>query len=186
MAYITQSFLCKMRRTMFERMQNLPIGYFDTHKHGDIMSYYTNDIDTLRQLVSQALPTLIRASVIVGTVLVLMVYYSVWLTLIILVGVLFMLFVSKKFGGGSAKFFANRYVSFTVDGPCTVTIATQSSGSDARTLKLVDASGAQIGSYEAGTSVTVSGINIDSAGTYSVGSAGSGIYIYYIFIEYFE
>ena len=105
MAYITQSFLCKMRRTMFERMQNLPISYFDTHKHGDIMSYYTNDIDTLRQLVSQALPTLIRASVIVGTVLVLMVYYSVWLTLIILVGVLFMMFVSKKFGGGSAKFF---------------------------------------------------------------------------------
>ncbi len=105
MAYITQSFLCKMRRTMFDRMQNLPISYFDTHKHGDIMSYYTNDIDTLRQLVAQSLPTLIRASVIVGTVFFLMLYYSVWLTLIVVIGVLFMLFVSKKFGGGSAKYF---------------------------------------------------------------------------------
>ena len=104
-AYITQGFLCKMRRTMFERMQNLPIGYFDTHKHGDIMSYYTNDIDTLRQLVAQSLPTLVRASVIVGTVLCLMLYFSVWLTLVVLIGVVFMLFVSKKFGGGSAKYF---------------------------------------------------------------------------------
>jgi len=105
MAYITQGFLCKMRRTMFERMQNLPIRYFDTHKHGDIMSYYTNDIDTLRQLVAQSLPTLIRASVIVCTVLALMLYFSVWLTLVVLFGVVFMLFVSKKFGGGSAKYF---------------------------------------------------------------------------------
>jgi len=88
--------------------------------------------------------------------------------------------------GGSAKFGTSRYVSFTVDGPCTVTIATQSSGSDARTLKLVDSSNAQIGSYEAGASVTVSSIDISEAGTYSVGSAGSGIYIYYIIIEYFE
>ena len=88
--------------------------------------------------------------------------------------------------GGSAKFGTSRYVSFTVFGPCTVTIATQSSGTDARTLKLVDSSNTQIGSYEAGASVTVSSIDIESAGTYSVGSAGSGIYIYYIFIEYFE
>ena len=105
MAYITQGFLCKMRRTMFERMQNLPIKYFDTHKHGDIMSYYTNDIDTLRQLISQSFPTLIRASIIVGTVLCLMLFYSIWLTLVVLIGVIFMLIVSKKCGGGSAKFF---------------------------------------------------------------------------------
>ena len=105
MAYITQGFLCKMRRTMFERMQNLPIKYFDTHKHGDIMSYYTNDIDTLRQLVAQSLPTLIRAGVIVGTVFFIMLYYSIWLTLLLLVGVLAILFVTKKVGGGSAKYF---------------------------------------------------------------------------------
>ncbi|MBQ8440086.1 MAG: ABC transporter ATP-binding protein [Clostridia bacterium] len=105
MAYITQGFLCKLRRTMFEGMQNLPIKYFDTHKHGDIMSYYTNDIDTLRQLVAQSLPTLIRASVIVLTVLFIMLYYSIWLTVLLLLGVVAMMFVTKKVGGGSAKYF---------------------------------------------------------------------------------
>lgn len=88
--------------------------------------------------------------------------------------------------GGKATFGSNRYVSFTVDGACKVTIATQSSGADARTLLMVDAAGSTVGSYEAGTSVTVSSIDIENAGTYSVGSAGSGIYIYYIIIEYFE
>lgn len=88
--------------------------------------------------------------------------------------------------GGSAKFGTSRYVSFTVDGPCTVTVAVQSSSSDTRTLSLVNASNSVIGSYEAGASVTVSSIDIDAAGTYSVGSAGSGMYIYYIIIEYFE
>ena len=105
MAYITQGFLCKLRRTMFEGMQNLPIKYFDTHKHGDIMSYYTNDIDTLRQLVAQSLPTLIRASVIVLTVFFIMLFYSVWLTALLLLGVVAMMFVTKKVGGGSAKYF---------------------------------------------------------------------------------
>ena len=105
MAYITQGFLCKMRRAMFEKMQNLPIKYFDTHKHGDIMSYYTNDIDTLRQLVAQSIPTLIRASIIVFSVLFIMLYYSLWLTLLLLVGVIFIFFVTKKIGGGSAKYF---------------------------------------------------------------------------------
>ena len=104
-AIITQGFLSKMRIRMFRGMQNLPIKYFDTHKHGDIMSYYTNDIDTLRELISRSLPTLIRASVIVLTVLGIMLYYSVWLTLVLLAGVAFMIFVSKKAGGGSAKYF---------------------------------------------------------------------------------
>ena len=105
MAFMTQGFLCKMRRSMFERMQNLPIRYFDTHKHGDIMSYYTNDIDTLRQLVAQSLPTMIRASIIVCSVFFIMLYYSVWLTLVVLVGIFFILLVTKKVGGGSAKYF---------------------------------------------------------------------------------
>ena len=105
MAFITQGFLSKMRCKMFEGMQNLPIKYFDTHKHGDIMSYYTNDIDTLRQLVSHSLPSLLNSCVIVTTVLSIMLYYSVWMTLVVLLGVCFMIFVSKKAGGGSAKFF---------------------------------------------------------------------------------
>ena len=105
MAYITQGFLYKMRRTMFERMQNLPIKYFDTHRHGDIMSYYTNDIDTLRQLVAQSLPTLVRASIIVVSVFFIMLYYSLWLTLLLLVGVLAILMVTRIVGGGSSKYF---------------------------------------------------------------------------------
>ena len=88
--------------------------------------------------------------------------------------------------GGSAKFGTSRYVSFTVDGPCTVTIATRSSGSDTRTLLMVDSSGANVGSFEAPGSVMVSSVNIDEAGTYSVGSSNKGIYIYMIIIEYFE
>ena len=105
MAYMTQGFLSKMRTKMFAGMQNLPIRYFDTNKHGDIMSYYTNDIDTLRQLVSQSLPTLLQAGTIVLTVLFIMLWYSVWMTLIVLTGVVAMIFVSKKIGGGSAKYF---------------------------------------------------------------------------------
>ena len=105
MAYITQGFLCKMRRTMFERMQNLPIRYFDTHKHGDIMSHYTNDIDTLRQLVSQSLPSLLQSCTIVLTVLFIMLWSSIWMTLVVLVGVLAMFVVSGKIAGSSAKNF---------------------------------------------------------------------------------
>ena len=105
MAYITQGFLCKMRRKMFDGMQSLPIRYFDTHKHGDIMSHYTNDIDTLRQLVSQSLPTLLQSSIIVVTVLGIMLWYSLWMTLVVLCGVLLMVIVSGKIGGGSAKYF---------------------------------------------------------------------------------
>ena len=104
-AVITQGFLTRMRKTMFEKMQNLPIRYFDTHKHGDIMSYYTNDIDTLRQLVGQSLPTLVRAGVIVVSVFFIMLWYSVWLTCVLLVGVVLMILLSGKLGGGSSKYF---------------------------------------------------------------------------------
>ena len=105
MAVITQSFLSKMRKALFAKMQNLPIKYFDTNKHGDIMSRYTNDIDTLRQLVGQSIPTLIRASVIVISVFFIMLYYSLYLTLILVLGVFLMAGVTKFFGGNSARFF---------------------------------------------------------------------------------
>ncbi len=108
MAYITQGFLYKMRKKMFDGMQNLPIKYFDTHKHGDIMSYYTNDIDTMRELVSRSLPQVIQSSVILLSVLFIMLWYSVWMTLILFVGVAAMLFVTKKVGGGSAKYFVRQ------------------------------------------------------------------------------
>ena len=88
--------------------------------------------------------------------------------------------------GGKATFGSNRYISFTVDGPCTVTIAVQSSGTDTRTLTMVNSAGQTVGSYEAPGSVAVSSLDITEAGTYSVGSAGSGMYIFAIIIEYFE
>ena len=104
-AILTQGYLKKMRGEMFDRMQNLPIKYFDRNGHGDIMSHYTNDVDTLRQLVSQSLPSLIRAVVSISTALFLMVYYSVWMALIIVAGVAIMTVVTKAIGGRSAQYF---------------------------------------------------------------------------------
>lgn len=105
MVFITQGFLNKMRIHMFEAMQNLPIRYFDQNKHGDIMSHYTNDVDTMRELISRSLPSLLQAVIVVTSVLGIMLYYSVWMTLVVLLGVITMAFVSKKVGGGSAKYF---------------------------------------------------------------------------------
>ena len=102
---LTQGFLDKMRRRLFDRMQDLPIRYFDTHKHGDIMSHYTNDIDTLRELVDQSIPALLRSGAIVVVVFAIMLWYSIPLTLMILLGVGAMMLVSGKLGGGSARFF---------------------------------------------------------------------------------
>ncbi len=105
MAYMTQGFLDKLRQEMFGGMQDLPIRYFDTHQHGDIMSYYTNDIDTLRQLVSEAIPAFIQSGAIVLVVFSIMLYFSLWLTLILICGIVLMVLVTKHIGGGSAKFF---------------------------------------------------------------------------------
>ena len=111
MAYMTQGFLNKLRQEMFDGMQDLPIRYFDTHKHGDIMSYYTNDIDTLRQMVSQSLPSIIQAGAIVLCVFSIMLYFSIWMTLILLLGVAAMIFATRKVGGGSAKYFMRQQKS---------------------------------------------------------------------------
>ena len=105
MAVMTQGFLDKLRREMFDGMQDLPIRYFDTHKHGDIMSYYTNDIDTLRQLVSSSIPALIQSGAVVLVVFAIMLYFSVWMTLVLVIGICAMVFVTRRIGGGSAKFF---------------------------------------------------------------------------------
>ena len=105
MAVMTQGYLNKFREEMFDGMQDLPIRYFDTHKHGDIMSHYTNDIDTLRQLISSSIPTLLKAGVTVIVAFGMMIYFSLWLTLIPLAAVVLMLFITGKIGGGSAKYF---------------------------------------------------------------------------------
>lgn len=108
MAVITQGSLRKLREKMFNRMQELPVKYFDTNNHGDIMSYYTNDIDTLRQMISQSFPQLLVSGITVITVFSIMLYYSIWLTLIVLAGVIFMVTVTKKIGGNSAKYFVRQ------------------------------------------------------------------------------
>ena len=105
MAVITQGTLKKLRQKMFNGMQDLPVSYFDTHNHGDIMSYYTNDIDTLRQMISQSFPQLLVSGVTVLTIFFIMLYYSVWLTIVVVIGVVFMVAVTKKIGGNSAKYF---------------------------------------------------------------------------------
>ena len=105
MAVMTQGFLDKMRREIFNGMQDLPIRFFDSNKTGDIMSYFTNDIDTMRQLVSQSLPSLIRSGAVVLAVFFVMLYSSVWMTLVLLLGVAAMFYVAKTVGGGSAKYF---------------------------------------------------------------------------------
>ena len=105
MAVVTQGFLNKNRKAMFSKMEKLPIRYFDTHPHGDIMSYYTNDIDTLRQLISQATPALIQSALTVIILVVYMLYLSVWMTLIVFGAVALMMIVVKTVGGNSAKFF---------------------------------------------------------------------------------
>lgn len=105
MAIVTQKFLDDMRKKMFNGMQRLPIKYFDTHTHGDIMSYYTNDIDAIREMVSQSLPAVFNSLIMVAVIFVIMIYYSLWLMLIVIAFTAIMLFVTKNVGGRSAKYF---------------------------------------------------------------------------------
>ena len=105
MAIITQGSLKKLRTAMFDGMQDLPIQYFDQHSHGDIMSYYTNDTDTLRQLISQSIPQLLISAISLITIFSLMLYYSFWMTMVVVGGVFMMTKVVKKVGGGSSRYF---------------------------------------------------------------------------------
>jgi len=104
-AFMTQKFLARLREDLFDKMQRLPLRYFDTHKHGEIMSHYTNDIDTLRQLVSMAIPNILRNVILLVTVFGIMLYYSVWMTLILCLGFVLMIVITGKVGAGSAKYF---------------------------------------------------------------------------------
>ena len=104
MATITQGTLKKLRVKMFEKMETLPIRYFDTHAHGDIMSTYTNDTDTVRQLIGMSLPQVITSSLSIVATFSMMLYYSLWMTLAVIVFLFVMLQVTRKFGGASAKY----------------------------------------------------------------------------------
>ena len=105
MAVVTQGFLRHVRNDMFSEMQSLPIRYFDTHTHGDIMSVYTNDTDALRQLISMSIPQVFYSIIAAVTLLVIMLMNSVWLMLVVLLGVAVMAMVSKFVGSRSARYF---------------------------------------------------------------------------------
>ena len=104
-AEITQGVLFHLRRKMFARMQNLPLKFFDSNPHGDIMSRYTNDVDSIRQMVSQAVPQMLTSIITVIAVLCIMLYFSLWLTFVTLAGIVVMFTVTKKVGGRSARNF---------------------------------------------------------------------------------
>ena len=105
MVVVTQGSLTKLREKTFNHMQDLPIRYFDTNQRGDIMSHYTNDIDTLRQMISQSLPNLVMTVIVLTTVFSIMLYFSVWMCLVIVIGVLCMVALTKVLGSNSARFF---------------------------------------------------------------------------------
>ena len=105
MAIVSQSFLNDIRKQMFDKMQGFPVRYFDTNAHGDIMSHYTNDVDTIRELVSNTLPHLIQAALIVTFLVFNMLYLSIWMAIVVAVASIAMITVAKKVGGASAKNF---------------------------------------------------------------------------------
>ena len=108
MVNVTQGTLRNIRNEVFVHMEGLPIKYFDTHSHGDIMSVYTNDIDTLRQVISQSAPQLLNSSVTIVTVLICMIQLSVPLTVVTLLMVVVMILVTAKVGGQSGKYFVKQ------------------------------------------------------------------------------
>ena len=117
MIYVSQGTLRNLRNEMFERMETLPVKYFDTHAHGDIMSIYTNDIDTLRQMISQSIPQLISSVITIVSVLVSMIILNIPLTVVTLFMVGVMLLASKNLAGLSGKYFMEQQKNLgTVNG----------------------------------------------------------------------
>lgn len=125
MSKISQGTLKTIRDEMFEKMQKLPIRYFDTHTHGDIMSYYTNDADTLRELISRGLPQIVTMVITIVSTFIAMVCTSVYLTILVLFILFAMLKVTKNIGGKSSSYFmkqqesiakANGYIEEMING----------------------------------------------------------------------
>ena len=108
MIYVTQGTLKNLRVELFSKMERLPVKYFDTHSHGDIMSVYTNDIDTLRQMISQSLPQLLSSAVTIVSVLASMIILSIPLTVVTLVMVVVMTVVTKQVAGRSGSYFVEQ------------------------------------------------------------------------------
>ena len=108
MIKVSQGVLKKIRDDMFSKMQYLPIKYFDTHTHGEIMSYYTNDTDTLRQMISQSIPNVISSIITIVAVFCAMVYLNIYMTIVVISVVIFMIFIVSKVGGNASKYFVKQ------------------------------------------------------------------------------
>ena len=111
MAGVTQGVLHRFRTAMFDKMESLPIKYFDTHQHGEIMSTYTNDTDALRQLIGQSLPNIFLSTISVTVIFGVMISFSLWLTLVVVIGVIAILNITKKVGGASSKYMVEQQKS---------------------------------------------------------------------------
>ncbi|WP_422485458.1 ABC transporter ATP-binding protein [Gudongella sp. DL1XJH-153] len=111
MVSISQGVLKRIRDELFSKMQSLPIRYFDSHSHGDLMSHYTNDIDTLRQMISQSLPQMFSSVVTIVAVLSAMLYLSLWMTAVVIVFVFIVLNIVKIIAGRSGKYFVEQQKS---------------------------------------------------------------------------
>ncbi len=131
MATVTQGTLKKMRVKLFDRMETLPISFFDRRQVGDTMSLYTNDIDALRQMISQSFPQMLNTAVMIVSVICIMLWYSLYMTIVVLCGVSLMFVITKFVGGGSAKFFfkqqqalgkAEGYIQETISGAKVVKV----------------------------------------------------------------
>ena len=105
LAVFNQGSLARFREKLFTHMETLPLGYFDRHQRGDLMSYYTNDVEALRQLISQAFPQLCVTAVSLAVLLCIMIYYSLWMSLVVVGGSLWSVVITRKVGGRSARYF---------------------------------------------------------------------------------
>jgi ATP-binding cassette subfamily B protein len=115
MATVTQDTLFNFRKDMFDKMQQLPIKYYDTHPHGDIMSTYTNDTDALRQLIGQVLPQIVQSGITILAIIVMMIGYSLWLSIVVGLIIFIMLRLVRKIAGGSAKYMMKQQKSIAAE-----------------------------------------------------------------------
>ena len=147
MINVSQGVLRQIRFDMFNHMQTLPIRYFDTHAHGEIMSTYTNDVDTLRQMISQSIPQVFASVITMISIFVSMLFTNVYLTFIVLGMVVLMIFISKYLGGNSSKYFVrqqedigkvNGYIEEMMEGQKVVKVFNYEEKSKERFDKLND------------------------------------------------
>ena len=146
-AIITQGTLKRFRVDMFHKMESLPIKYFDTHAHGDIMSTYTNDTDALRQMIGQSLPQTFQSLISMVAIFVMMIYYSLWMTLFVILVICVMFYIVKVVGGGSAKYMmsqqrslatAEGYIEEMVNGQKVVKVFNHEEEGKAKFVELND------------------------------------------------